>query len=531
MTGGSSLKMSNMKIITNDGHSLNFDGAGGSALISNCELGGGDWSLVDAASPPGAMWSTGKAGVYLKGASNVKISNCTFTVSGDCNGVAAASDAVSNSVKVANCGFIKAHATLFAGSRGIYIPARADSEGSGNRWSMSKLSFSGLARDIEIRADPSGGGAYLGTNAYHSILACDFNVVGATAVQGNAYAKIYDADIDTYQNLSAVTGGTFTQWQVLPNAPATDDALYLGAARPWDVLTIDLAVAMAYTDGRAFAWQYWNGSSWATLPITYDQTGNGYDGGTSPLRIDGVVLFATPADWAAVSVGGQSAYWVRLSVTTAGTGNICTFNGANHTATTSANAVFLGSRGNQVIGGSVFGPPSLGIVVDEQANLVQGVSFASGHAHAVLTPTADYSRVENNNFGSTTAWPGTSKSGSLVLGTNCYQCVVLGNRFSAANLIRGGSTAIIGQNDGYVTETSGTAATITAAATTVVVTHGLSYTPTAADITVTPTNSMGSATKFWVDTIGATYFTINVDQVPGATTAIFSWSVRRTGSK
>jgi hypothetical protein len=45
-------------------------------------------------------------------------------------------------------------------------------------------------------------------------------------------------------------------------------------------------------------------------------------------------------------------------------------------------------------------------------------------------------------------------------------------------------------------------------------------------ISVTPTNSMGTATKFWISGVGATQFTINVDADPGATTAAFVWSAR-----
>jgi len=67
---------------------------------------------------------------------------------------------------------------------------------------------------------------------------------------------------------------------------------------------------------------------------------------------------------------------------------------------------------------------------------------------------------------------------------------------------------------------SGTA-TVANGQTTIVVAHALGKAPTR--VYVTPTNSMGNAAKFWVDTIGATEFTINVDADPGATTAIFNW--------
>ena len=80
---------------------------------------------------------------------------------------------------------------------------------------------------------------------------------------------------------------------------------------------------------------------------------------------------------------------------------------------------------------------------------------------------------------------------------------------------------------GYVTENSGTGS-ITAAVTSDIITHGLSYTPVLADISVTlgenPTNTPGA---IWVDTIGATYFTVNCENVPGASNLDFSWSVRK----
>jgi len=86
-----------------------------------------------------------------------------------------------------------------------------------------------------------------------------------------------------------------------------------------------------------------------------------------------------------------------------------------------------------------------------------------------------------------------------------------------------GSTVRMWRNDNHVTENSGTTS-ITSAATSVTVSHGLSETPPAEGIQVTPRNGMGAATKFWVNTITATTFDINIDVAPGgAFTANFSW--------
>lgn len=81
-------------------------------------------------------------------------------------------------------------------------------------------------------------------------------------------------------------------------------------------------------------------------------------------------------------------------------------------------------------------------------------------------------------------------------------------------------SATIRNNVGYVTENSGTA-TVANSSTSIVVNHGLATTPTR--VFVTPTNSMGNSTKFYVDSLTPTQFTIHTDLDPGETTAIFNW--------
>lgn len=104
---------------------------------------------------------------------------------------------------------------------------------------------------------------------------------------------------------------------------------------------------------------------------------------------------------------------------------------------------------------------------------------------------------------------------------------ICGNDFSD-----GGKTAIVSdagtgntirQNQGWVTEASGTGS-VTSGGTADVITHGLSVTPTAADISIVfsedPTNTVS---YWWVDTITSTQFTVNVDANPGASNLDFGW--------
>ena len=88
-----------------------------------------------------------------------------------------------------------------------------------------------------------------------------------------------------------------------------------------------------------------------------------------------------------------------------------------------------------------------------------------------------------------------------------------------------GANTIVRNNIGWTTEKSGTA-TVANGTTSVTVNHGLDATPAAGNITVTPTNSLGSASKFWVSNITSTQITITVNADPGVTTATFAWFAR-----
>lgn len=122
-------------------------------------------------------------------------------------------------------------------------------------------------------------------------------------------------------------------------------------------------------------------------------------------------------------------------------------------------------------------------------------------------------------------------SGSAAQHTNISSnCFGPASHWGTAAINNNGSSTnkpIVLVNTGWITENSGTATVASGGPTTIVVAHGLSVTPAAKDIVATPTNNMGSATKFWISTIDATNFTINVDVSPGASsTATFAWQAK-----
>ena len=119
----------------------------------------------------------------------------------------------------------------------------------------------------------------------------------------------------------------------------------------------------------------------------------------------------------------------------------------------------------------------------------------------------------------------------IVLDASSDNNIVTGNNVSgnlqANGISNSGTGNIIRNNKGYVTENTGTA-TINSGSTSVTVNHGLSYTPTAAELSIiftnNPTNDPGN---WWISNITSTQFTINVRSDPGAGGLNISWADRK----
>ena len=245
----------------------------------------------------------------------------------------------------------------------------------------------------------------------------------------------------------------------------------------------------------------------------------------------------------------------------------CNSNGAS---ITDNNAVFVGCRfaDNTYNGvtGTVRRPMFLGC--EFQANGYNGLNL-EGYTDA---PTVDvcHAKVIGCTFECNGSGGGAADQDAQIrLGSKAAGCEIMGNTFdgyrayppspaqitdygiyfgvnTAVNNVIGGNhfkhhnTAPVGGvggfdfidnnrygiNHGFMTENSGYN-TIANGTTSVVVTHGLDYTPLAEQITIigkeNPTNSVGT---IWVDTIGAASFTVNVENDPGASDWDFGWAVR-----
>lgn len=144
--------------------------------------------------------------------------------------------------------------------------------------------------------------------------------------------------------------------------------------------------------------------------------------------------------------------------------------------------------------------------------------------HGLHLDTATYCTVTGNQFfddqGSKTQVNGIVEANSadfnIITNNNVFD-----NKTNTIKAVGLGADTIVRGNVGFATEASGTS-TLVNGQTEIAVTHGLAITPVIGDVMVTPIESWGNATKFWISAYSSTTFTITVDQDPGADVD-FAW--------
>ncbi len=127
----------------------------------------------------------------------------------------------------------------------------------------------------------------------------------------------YDADDGGAPSWTSLLG-TATPYALFPAVPAAGDIVYFGAAvtvsdsGPFNNLVFDISTAQV--DLTTIVWEYYNGTTWATLTVR-DNTAT-----SDPFDRTGVhsAHWVQPADWVTVAVNGVTGYWVRARVTAVG---------------------------------------------------------------------------------------------------------------------------------------------------------------------------------------------------------------------
>ena len=117
----------------------------------------------------------------------------------------------------------------------------------------------------------------------------------------------------------------------------------------------------------------------------------------------------------------------------------------------------------------------------------------------------------------------------ITLGATTFSNIVIRDNWLNNNGISNTNSypTSIGRNFGLTTTTRyANSGTVSVNATSVAVTHGLSYTPTIENIFVTPTTAWGSMAEFYVSNPTSTQFTINLNPTPGQSVT-FAWQVAR----
>lgn len=170
-----------------------------------------------------------------------------------------------------------------------------------------------------------------------------------------------------------------------------------------------------------------------------------------------------------------------------------------------------------IISGNVFTCPG-----EAGSTAASGVHLEYNTSYNVVTGNSLETSNSSNKTRSLIREESTGGSNNNIITNNAlYQNAAP----TVALLESAGTSTIVRNNVGWTTESNGTA-TVANGTTSIAVTHGLSVTPAAGNISVTATNNMGNAAQFWVDNITSSAFTINVDVDPGATTATFAWLIR-----
>ncbi len=146
--------------------------------------------------------------------------------------------------------------------------------------------------------------------------------------QAAALCKVYDASAAEYQDLSLCSAGAgyTANYQFFPDTPvALVDFVIFGAAVPFPQIAFDMSVTPAtYDAASVVGWDYWNGTAWVSLDasIVYDGSGSTGTTGDYAWEQDGTMTFVPPQDWAASTIDGQLAYWIKASIETGKVANM-----------------------------------------------------------------------------------------------------------------------------------------------------------------------------------------------------------------
>ena len=196
--------------------------------------------------------------------------------------------------------------------------ARLDStSGVPEIWTLGNETIAGVVTPV-ARWAPTPDAEYNFEGFQYFAAMPDIAPVGGSGItltgEVAAFTVVDDGGSQALLSASGSEAGYTNNYQLFPDAPADADALYIGAASAFSKIVADMsATVQVYDAADVLAWTYWNGA-WVALTIASDGTGaTGQDGDYFGEQ-DGTMSFVPPADWAAATVNGQEAYWIRAVI-------------------------------------------------------------------------------------------------------------------------------------------------------------------------------------------------------------------------
>ena len=261
--------ISNCSFTFSDGHAIEITTAGTYAFSGNTFTGYGADTTNDAA-------------IYNNSGGSVTINSSNNTGITVRNG-AGATTTVVDSVTVTVSGVTEGTSVQVIANETAGTVTTGDVLGQGLADSNGEFSFSinyegafGAGLDVIIRCRNQG-----------------FPTAGIAASSGGTVFTD-----ETTANNSAVTNDI----TLLPASPTTNDAYYWGHGEKFNQLKLEVSTA-ADSGFATLTWEYWNGSSWASLPNISDGTNNYENEGIN------IVSWTDPTGWATTSVNSQGPYY------------------------------------------------------------------------------------------------------------------------------------------------------------------------------------------------------------------------------
>lgn len=266
-------------------------------------LGADDTWEVNSTLPSGSVRSLVEAGGIIFAGENGRI--LASSDSGESWQVA--TTAVTNEARA----LVVSGSTIYAGDNGNILK----STDSGNNWSTDSTTPTGYIHALLISTN---GPVYAGDSGQILSLSTEDFYLGQPATTKN---RVLLANHHTEANLTHILnddGGVYTNifpgssfpLTLYPSPAAANDNVYFGCntsltnSGPFTGLVFDIDTIASASTSYTITWQYYNGSTWASLTVQ-DNTSSFTQVGVN------TVVWEMPSDWATTAVNSITGYWVR----------------------------------------------------------------------------------------------------------------------------------------------------------------------------------------------------------------------------